>query len=1609
MAINRDKEAAVLRWLSCYNVKVRAVSDLQDGLQLLKLLSTMDQTSSIENVEPGKAFPNIEKQLCEYHSCLPARFLSSGVHRRERYNDIQLATTSVLALSALALRVTSCSPTSEVAPLLKLDEATQCCIRDLIEIVRSGDDVLENLAAYLKASNVEEESFLCVATLKRRKSESFTASPAGAQTPAKRSSMSPQQRAHLPAQQVKEMRMLREHINDEEQANTELRREGSRLKEVVKRKDREIGSLKERLRALQAMSSSDATSLAALHKNVEETSAENKLLQEQVRSLEKVREDYDEVIRQNASLQAECEKMTAIQEEGNQLREDLSKALSEKSDLNTRLASLEDLVGELRSALDVKTKELDSMLSFYSNREPIPSSPKVLPPSPGARVSCYTELRMVELQDTNNKLRQESCRLQNELEEVTARLQTEGNAMRAAVVQLEETKATLTAEVSQLNNRCTQLNIRISGLENELQLSKTTTATLESRLSIQASQSETLRQQVADKDQQIAALEEKSAASNSINQELLKSNAELNAALRSSEVEKVAQSERMREVIAENQKHQDSLARQNSKVLALEATLQNLETKLAEVTSQLLASKERATELQQVIATLDSELDKSRSLCRELEQQLNQALHEKEAQSSKLLDMQEELNRVTCTTDHLRVRVQELESSEQQLNVLCSELRNRVSERECQVNVAAEENGALFKIKEELQVAHAALSAQLNRESKQHAELVASLQNQVKESKVLAAGLQEEKKALAEKSEKLEAELELLGSELSKLREKNGALSSELLELARSREELNNHLLSQNGQLEKVTAECSRLQECFSESTYEKTALEARLEQQAEVVRALEKKCVEQAAANEKLSGENAALKTSREEEKIQTEHLKASIDDANNENTALRNELGETRQKLGAMIEEKKTLETKLSEKNASCSALQEKVSEVEAKLHNSEKQEQSLRHANASLDLLITECKQKLQVSESRLGEATRTICCLQEQVCFFQQAVTRVNLEKECLHSSLASAETALRSLEETFQASTCAVEETRSKLKESRHRQTQLSSLVEQLQEECKSLKMVLADMNEKLSGREKELASAAVERSTMASQIKELEDEHARLKCDNQALEDHIGDLEVKLNNRLELQRKAEEDYYECVNDRDSHKEVLRQRIDALTAELVEKEKLQAHLEELQSQLEEHKTFAATNCQLSEAKDRLELELASGQRELQSAIAKRDELYCKVEVLEKENEGLKHELKSAAEECTKKMQAAFVSITAAMDKKTGEMSKKIEEISKSSVAAKREADMWKEKFHNQQALRERREQLLKQHIAEMKEMIKQSNRDMESLKAQTQEQTWQLTATTQERDRLESELAAMKQERDRLAQEKRSLNAQLSYCDAKLRQRAKEADKTTGIVANQSLYSTPSLETVWSQRQLSRRNSRSSVTSNDFKVPHSKGNLRRESNISSRSGKMTQAAALDSSIFSESRFSCDEEQDVFSETTLADFGNLPDDPMGRYSELYRRNSMLPQHLKSVYPVETQQCPIPATPLRGDSTFPFPEASGSSAVTATPTAPSHPPQQSTSTEDTSKRKRDVRSSSSDDGSGKSSFWANVGTPSKGTKPKSTRTPSSVKKFLRSKFKR
>ncbi|KAH7978274.1 hypothetical protein HPB49_004949 [Dermacentor silvarum] len=123
--------------------------------------------------------------------------------------------------------------------------------------------------------------------------------------------------------------------------------------------------------------------------------------------LKRIREDYDTVIWKNIWLQADASQK--LQEECKNLKEDLSKALAEKTDFRARLDSVECEVGELRFELGMKTHELDALISFYSNREKLLLRiPQALP----LCVSCYMELRMVELQEANAKLQQESCRLQ---------------------------------------------------------------------------------------------------------------------------------------------------------------------------------------------------------------------------------------------------------------------------------------------------------------------------------------------------------------------------------------------------------------------------------------------------------------------------------------------------------------------------------------------------------------------------------------------------------------------------------------------------------------------------------------------------------------------------------------------------------------------------------------------------------------------------------------------------------------------------------------------------------------------------------------------------------------------------------------------------------------------------------------------------------------------------------------------------------------------------------------------------------------------------------------------------------------------------------------------
>lgn len=1603
--MDKRKKDVLVQWLACYEIKIGSLSDLHGGLQLLKLLSNIDPDCSTENIDPACAFLRIEKILCDVHACLPAQFLSTiGARKRAPCSDLDWAVVAVLSLSALVLQATQCgASSSSMDALLQLDQSTQCLIKDMIEIVTAGEDIPANLVDYLQGSPERSPSSGSFQG-KRKLDQSFVLSPTKFQSPFKRPSISPQQRALMPVIQAKEVKMLRQHIVDEEESNEQLRLEINKLREAIKKKDKKIDSLNERINALKSVSSDEASSVQKLNEQIEELVSQNGFLKDQVRCLERVREDYDAAIRHNASLKDEMEEMTKLCTEHGALKGKLDAALSEKSELSSKLSSSEKRAATLEAELEAKTTELESLFEFYSDRENRIPSFLASPKTPGTpqvpRVSCYIELQMVELQETNEKLRQQTSQLQSELDEVADRLQSERSALQATISELEKTKASLTAEISGLNLHCSQVNSHVASLQEQLQSSEATAGKMQWQVGILEAESQKLRQQVTDRDQEISALGENFAACRASNDQLLKSNSELDAALKSSEAERAVLAEGLQQAANESRKCQEVISEQCVKIAALDTKVNDLEEKLAEaiqnresLSLQLSAAKDANISLEQNIAALQSKLAESHATCTELENELSQVRNEKEFQLKQCEQLRGELVASKAATERAQEQVQELEESEHHLEASCSELRLKLSDKECELKAAAEKISTLEMVNKEMQEGHSALRVQLEQAAEEHAVTTASLQQQVEGCRGLVISLQKEKDDVVQKAGRLEGEVESLHSEMAKLCEKNVQLKSQLSEVSQSYEALGRKFSSQSKQVESQVQECARLQQCIEEGSTEREALEARLLQSAEALHKLEEKHAAQASVCENLSDENAKLEKTVEEARIKEHHLEACIEEATKNNTVLQSTIDKSKKELEVVAFDKQGVELRLSEKTVFCSVLEEKLSSLSSTLRNLEERERALTQANASLNSFAEDCKQKLRAGQCQLDEATKQVEFMKHEVHVLQEAITRLNLEKQVLHSSLGAAEAASQSLQEKLQAASDGLDDARRTLEESERKKRELSSLAGQLREECASLKTVLADMSDKLSSHEKELgslkatladahdelasrecelASIRSEAVNLTELVEQLQTEQGSLKHENQALEDRIGDLEVQLHHQQELQKKAEEDYYLCVKERDDQKESLGKQIDELAARAsdreavaLENERLQGEVHGLTQMVEDlREGTAAEIARLREEKERVESDLKT---ELRKTSAQCNELHIRCKILENKNEGLKYELKTSKEGARRKVQAAFVDLNA-------EVNEKVALLKQSEAALKAEVETWTEKYNSEKGLRIRRETLLAKHMAEMKEHVEQTNKDITLLKAQLAEQSTQLTDRTTERDRL--------------AAENRSLRAQVSFCDAKLREQKKPERSSRVLKASASISSARSVESLPSAHLASAglsRQSLSSIDSDQFKVPDRRGIPRREDSGASRTGSYVQAAALDSSIFSESRFSCDEEQDVFLETTLADFSTRLEDPLGRFNELSRRNTLAPMHLRSVYPVEST---VPTTPLTKGAAFSF----------------SHP------AADENKRKRTTQSSSSEETSGSCQRAGVTTTPKNSKKQQKTgRTPSSVKKFLKSTFKR
>ncbi|KAG0412997.1 hypothetical protein HPB47_009861 [Ixodes persulcatus] len=698
--------------------------------------------------------------------------------------------------------------------------------------------------------------------------------------------------------------------------------------------------------------------------------------------------------------------------------------------------------------------------------------------------------------------------------------------------------------------------------------------------------------------------------------------------------------------------------------------------------------------------------------------------------------------------------------------------------------------------------------------------------------------------------------------------------------------------------------------------------------------------------ARENLERRERELQERSEQDKARCEAATARCQLLEKEKEALRADLTAKLDSLTTQFSAEATrLRTSLTESEKAVLSMKElqarsldEASSLGRKLRTSEEERDALLKANAELRAFATTGSQQLQDMRRQLDTVSQQRDSIGQEARSLQKAGEALQLQNQLLRSSLEASKAGKAAAEASCMEATQSIRALREQLQEALSARKDDEFSLQTLRQDCADLRA------------QNELGGASLE-STRA-ELAEVLARCGRLDDENQALRDLVGDLEVQLKNLEHLKKRAEDDYYKCVEEKERHKDALKEHIEALASEArdsasavresqSEASKLREENGRLALEVERLKTEAEEAAKrASDYSERREKELL---QESRLHVARCEAATARCELLEKENERLGADLKTAKESYGRKLQAAFSEMTT-------ESNKRILAFKKREVTLREENEALKKKYEEEKASHEKREKLFHKHVNEMESRVTQTNEDIETLKAQLSENDGKLTTATSERDRL--------------AMENRSLKAQLNYCELKMKERVKGSANSLSA----------SNESLWSQKtssgSLASLRSNSSLASDQFKVPLHRPSSRRDSTLRASSTSFAQPAALDTTIFSESRYSCDEEQDMFTHTNLTDLSRGPDeDPLGRYSELYRRNSMLQPHLKSSYPVETQTSKIPATPLKGTSShvFTFAEASTSKQ------------------DEASKRKRSARSDSSGSGGAASGTTSDVVTAS------------------------
>ncbi|XP_078532750.1 LOW QUALITY PROTEIN: uncharacterized protein LOC144818836 [Lissotriton helveticus] len=859
----------------------------------------------------------------------------------------------------------------------------------------------------------------------------------------------------------------------------------------------------------------------------------------------------------------------------------------------------------------------------------------------------------------------------------------------------------------------------------------------------------------------------------------------------------------------ELQQMQDSLIaeRDHFKETLEKSIEQSIETEeaLRVTRKELEEQKRQGDELRKQMSAYSSEIQensieiKSVFSMEEKMSSLMEDLQHKAKEKEQILDEKKELEkRLTAEVQQFEER---LKASASLLETVENEKREAVQslyELQEAVTALTHDKNELQQMQEDLQMERDRLSEDKQNNLKQLSSLMEELQQKTDEmEQALNEKIQLEQR-LASGIKELEERLKESESTLEIVKTENQATTQKLQELQQGATDLTVQKIELEQIQVALRAERDLLTEELQRNSLQVVSLMGEMQQKDKDKEQVldEKKDLEQRLTSEIQVLENQLKSSQSILESVEGEKCEAvqKLHDLQEVVAGLTQDRNELQQRQETLQIERDQLTEDVQERLEQLSdlrkELQQKINEKEEVLH--EKKEQELR---------LKQLEERLKVSESAL-ESVKLENCVDTQrqqevqngasdltkvIAELEQVQTTMKVERDQLREEIERHVTQISSLIEELQQTSKEKEQIMNNKKEIEHRMSSEVQLLEQRLEACETfLKKVEGEKYnciQKLKDLHESLASLSLVKKDLQHIQKTLQSQRSQLCDDFQTLSSLMEDLQRKLIEQEQLLgegKELKEINRTLVSDVQHLTEQLNTTVSALECAKGENFKVLQNLQELQKEME---AVSLERDQLNQKKEALLIELdqlkADLKENIELSIETQDELRKRQEDLKQQKE-LETELRNkiaelsiCIEENSEKIQTA--------ESLENKLSSSLEELQQKITEQKQQLGEREELMKAKQTMVSEIQNLEEQLIASVAALECAKRENSEAAK-NLQELQKEVTALSLERDGFYQAKEDLEAERDQLKEDLKENVALLSSIKEAMLQETKEKEQ-----------------------------------------------------------------------------------------------------------------------------------------------------------------------------------------------------------------------------------